>query len=106
MSKNKSLTAHSTVESEFISLSYGTREVLWVRKLITDIALGDTHVLFVIGVLIRGCIWTVQNYLLSDRRSHIEVKFNLMKYKVWDKSLDLNYVKTGEIAAYVLKKVL
>lgn len=105
-SKKQSLTAQSTVEAELIALSFATREVLWLRKLALESGLIKSEVSSKLFVDNQGCIALVQNEVLNERTKHIDVKFNLVKDKVRDGTIILQYLPSALMAADILTKVL
>lgn len=53
-SKKQSLIAQSTVEAEFIALSFAIREALWLQKICSEVSVRITRKMITIGVENQG----------------------------------------------------
>ena len=78
-SKKQSLTAQSTVESEYISLSFAVREAMWLRKVANEMRIGDLKSPTLLHVDNQGCMSMAKSGGMSEKTKHIDVKFHFIK---------------------------
>ena len=104
-SKKKSITAQSTVEAEYISMSFAVRELIWLRRMSLD-----TGVSTLSGLKLysdnEGAISLSRNDVANERTKHIEVIFHFVKDHVAKGSVVLKYIKTEEMTADIMTKAL
>ena len=77
-SRKQTLVALSSIEVEYIASSLGAREVVWLRKLLSD--LFKRHLKpTVIYCDNQSCIKLSSNPVFHNRSKHIEIPFNYIK---------------------------
>lgn len=99
--KKQRLTSQSTVEAEFISQSFSTCEVIWIRKLVLKTGSMSQGVACDMRVDNQGCLAIAKTDRLNERTKHIDVKFYLVKDKVKDGTIFLQYVPSAAMAAEI-----
>ena len=104
-SKKQSLTTQSTVEAEFVSLSFAVREALWLHQLFKDTC-KNTKTSFTICVDKQGCIALTKQDRLIERSKYIDMKFHFVKHHVQSGNLLLRYTSTKQMAADRFTKLL
>ena len=104
-SKKQPIVVQSTVEAEFVALSFAVREAIWLRQLCfdTDVSIGEA---VTIGVDNQGCIAISEQDRLSERSKHIDLKFHFVKDHVKEGTIVLEYIPTDLMAADILTKPL
>ena len=105
-SKKQTITAQSTVEAEYIALSFAVREGLWLRKLMAETFLQPAKEPLDIRVDNQDSIALASNDLISERSKHIGIKYHLVKDVVRSGEIRVQYIPTAEMTAEVLTKLL
>lgn len=106
-SRKQSSVSHSTVEAEYISLSDGLKEVLWMKSMLEELGL-DEFVGKPCSVYVdnQGAISLASDKITSRRSKHIDIKYHFVREKVENGEVCLKYVSTQENLADILTKPL
>ena len=77
MSRKQKSVALSTMEAEYIAVSMACCEVVWLRKLFSELF---AHVLDTTIILCdnQSGIWLSENPVFHDRSKHIDIKYPLI----------------------------
>lgn len=104
-SKRQPTVALSTAEAEYMALSMAVQTVIWIRKLLKDfnIASEKSTVIYEDN---QGCIAMAKNPVNHERTKHIDIRYNFVREKVEDKTVEVKYLETGEMLADILTKGL
>ncbi len=105
--RKQTVTAQSTTEAEFLALGEGTREVLWMRSLLTELCL----VCFckkATDVLIdnESAKTIAENRTMSERTKHVSLKSFFVQGAVEEGRAKLQHVPSNENLADGLTKVI
>jgi hypothetical protein len=104
-SKRQSTVAQSTLEAEYMAAASATKEVLWLRKMMSDI--GQTPAVpTVIWCDNQGTIATSKDDAFHPRTKHIDQKYHLVREKVEGGDITVVHKPTTEMAADFLTKSL
>jgi hypothetical protein len=104
-SKQQPVVATSTTEAEYIALSQGTKEALWLRKLqgdLQDEPRGATR----IYEDNQACIRLAANPEAHARTKHIDIRFHMIRDYVEQGAVEVVYVDTNNQVADMLTKAL
>ncbi|KAJ9559500.1 hypothetical protein OSB04_004660 [Centaurea solstitialis] len=104
-SKKQNVVALSSAESEFRGIARGITEVLWVRRLLTEIGYppqGPSRILSDN----KAAIQISENPVQHDRTKHIEVDRHFIKEKLEAKIITLTFVRSEDQLADVLTKAV
>jgi len=102
-SKKQTSVALSSTEAEYIAAAHATKEVVWLRRLLTELGL-DLHSSTILHVDNQSAIAIARNPEFHDRTKHIEVRHHFLRHKVEDKEIHLEYTPTEDQVADVLTK--
>jgi hypothetical protein len=93
------------MEAEYIALSHGVQETVWLKQLLEDLDLKqDTVTLFEDN---QACIQLTFNPQQNHKRSrHIQVRYHWVKEKMNDKVFRLQYCQTNSQLADIFTKGL
>lgn len=105
-SKKQRNVALSTVEAEYIALSFTCQEAIWLRELTKQIARSDKDETICIKCDSTGAIATPKNYVTSQRTKHIDVRHHFVREKIEEKVICVNYLQTNEMLADIFTKAL
>lgn len=105
-SKQQSVIAQSTVETEFVALSLAVREALWIKKFKLDIPIDSTVFDITIFEDNQGCISLTKQNVINEKSKHIDVKYQLIVYNVQKGEIDVEYMPTVDMLADVMTKPL
>lgn len=105
-SKKQYTTAQSTVEAEYVALSFAVREGLWLQQLMTDTGIVKPQNGLKIFCDNQGTISLSNNEYQNERTKHIDVKLNFVKENVGNKNISLSYISTHAVTADLLTKLL
>ena len=103
-SKKQSIVAQSSVEAEYIALSFAVREALWLRKL--DGVFGSGSTPLGLGVDNQGALALSRDVVQNERSKHIDVKYHFIRHHVATGTVELNYIPRAEMVADVMTKPL
>ena len=103
--KKQTSIALSSTEAEYIAGAHAAKEVVWLRRLLTELGLhidGPTTLLMDNQSVMK----IAKNPQFHDRTKHIEVWYHYLHQKVEDQEIELEYVPTGEQVADIITKGL
>lgn len=94
-SQRQKLVTLSTTESEYVAAATASKEVIWLRQLLTDLGYPSEQptTLFVDN---QSALRLIRNPEFHKRTKHIDVKFHFIREKVEDKQIDVKYISTEQ----------
>ena len=96
------MVATSTTESEIIAATEATKEVIWLKRLFSDVMkLKHTTVLQVDN---SAAVKLAQNPGFHRCTKHIDVKYFFVREKVVDGSIDICQISTEQQVADIMTK--
>lgn len=98
------MVALSTTEAEYISLSNGTKDVLWLRRTICELGLECDRVKMYIGN--QSAIKLTNNTEGHRITKHIDVRFHFVEDVYERGDIDVQYVVSKEQVADIFTKPL
>jgi len=105
-SRKQSLVALSSTEAEYISLSNGAKEAIYLKRLLSEIGAFDIKMPVTIFCDNLSAQHIAKNNVLHSRTKHIDVKFHHVRELVKSNDIELKYISTNEMIADVLTKLL
>ena len=103
-SKKQTIVAQSTVEAEYIAMSFAVRELLWLQKICREVNLCYRNLLLYCDN--QGAISFAGNGTVNDRTKHVDVKYMFVKDHVKMGTVKLQFIATGEMKADMFTKAL
>ena len=105
-SKKQSVVALSTLEAEYVAMCATVREAVWLRRMYTEV-FNTTHTAptDIFGDN-QGALLLAGNDVIHARTTHIDVRFQINREKVQDRSVRLKYIPTAQKIADVMTKSL
>ena len=103
-SKKQSTVALSTCEAEYISMTHGIQEGIFLKQLLVDMLVfcnEDPVVLFVDN---KGAIDLGKNPVHHQRSKHIDIKYHFIRSKIQDGQFVLKYVPSKDNIADIFTK--
>ena len=98
------MIAQSSCETEFIAIAFALKEVLWIEELLNEIGvLYNTSVIFCDNL---GAVKIAENQGSSGRTKHISIGLELIKQKVNEGKIIVQYIKGTNNIADVFTKPL
>jgi len=105
-SKRQNVVALSSAEAEFMAASSLVQEVIYIRKLLTNLGFPQVSATEV-GEDNRTCIaWSEGSVGGSDRAKHIDLRAHFVHAAVQDKIVSLHNIRSNENVADILTKAL
>ena len=104
-SKRQSIIALSSTEAEYVSLSYATQEVVWLRQLLSNIGFKQTEPTKLYEDN-QGAIGLSKNPKLNSRTNHIDIKFHYVREGVETSIVNVQYCPTENMTADIFTKGL
>jgi hypothetical protein len=100
--------ALSSTEAEYMALTQPTKEVIWLRFLLSEILDRQYKKLPSITIFAdnQGCIALAHNPKYHARTKHINIQHHFVREKVEGGEVSLEYTPTGVIVADCLTKTL
>ena len=105
-SKKQPTIALSSTESEYMAITEGTKEALWLRSLLEELRMSDPKVPTIIYGDNQGSLNLAHNPIYHARTKHIEVKHHFIREKVSAGQVKLEYIPTSEQLADIMTKAL
>ena len=105
VSKKQAVVTLSTSEAEYVALSFATQEVIWLRKLLTDlrVTLPGPTVLMEDN---QGAITITKNPVGNARTKHIDIRYHYVCEAVQNRIVDSLYCPSEDMIADLLTKPL
>ena len=100
-SKKQKVVALSSAEAEFRGIARGITEVLWVRRLLTEIGYSPQEPTKIFSDN-KAAIQISENPVQHDRTKHIEVDRYFIKEKLEAKIIALPFVRSKDQLADIL----
>ena len=104
-SRKQSFLVESSSQVGYIATSMGTKEDIWLRKLIVELfgkPLKPTTIL----CANQSCIKLSENPVFHDPSKHIEIPFHYVRDMVEGEAIQLGYINTSDQTADILTKPL
>ncbi|GJW62311.1 hypothetical protein Tco_0111646 [Tanacetum coccineum] len=104
-SKKQKVVALSSAEAEFRGIARGITEVLWIRKLLTEIGYPPQEPSKVMSDN-KAAIQILENPVQHDRTKHIEIDRHFIKEKLEAEVITLPFVRSQDQLADILTKAV
>ncbi|GJV87558.1 retrovirus-related pol polyprotein from transposon TNT 1-94 [Tanacetum coccineum] len=104
-SKKQKVVALSSAEAEFRGIARGITEVLWIRKLLTEIGYPPQEPSKVMSDN-KAAIQISENPVQHDRTKHIEIDRHFIKEKLEAEVITLPFVRSQDQLADILTKAV
>jgi hypothetical protein len=104
-SKKQKVVALSSAEAEFRGMAKGLCELLWLKKLLTEIGFPPTSMMNLFCDN-KAAIAIAQNPVQHDRTKHVEVDRHFIKQKLEANVVQFPFVKSGDQLADILTKAV
>ncbi|CAL2235458.1 unnamed protein product [Prunus armeniaca] len=104
-SKKQNVVALSSAEAEFRGMTKGICELLWLRKLLTELGYKPTSTMNLFCDN-KAAIAIAQNLVQHDRTKHVEVDRHFIKQKLEAKVFQFPFVKSEDQLADILTKAI
>ena len=104
MSKKQGVVAQSSVEAEYIALSFAVREALWLRKL--EVILGNTATPLTLAADNQGALSLAHDDVHNSRSKHIDVKYHFIRECISQGIVVTKYVPSSLMIADIMTKAL
>lgn len=105
-SKKQPTVALSSTEAEYMAITEGAKEVVWLRRLFGELKLQDLTCPTTIHGDNQGSLNLAHNPVYHGRTKHIEVRHHFIREKILSREINLEYVPTGEQLADIFTKAL
>ena len=107
-SKKQTSVALSTCEAEYISLSLGIQEGIWINALLKEIleCMNEDSKRLTIFEDNQSCIKMTKNPINHGRSKHIDIKYNHIRDEVAKQNVQVVYMETKNMIADIMTKGL
>lgn len=103
-SRKQRTVALSSTEAEYMSLSDGCKEALYLQKLLQELKLGDFSKVK-LNVDNHGALKLAESTVYHNRTKHIDIRYHFIR-DVTSDCISLEHISTNEMTADVLTKPL
>lgn len=104
-SKKQKVVSLSSAESEFRGIVKGITELIWIRKLLTEIGFSPLNSCKLMCDN-KAAISISKNPVQHDRTKHVEIDRHFIKEKLEERVIDLPHVRSEEQLADILTKAV
>ena len=104
-SKKQKVITLSIAEKEFHGLTKGVTEVIWLKKLLSDLGLQQKK-LCVLFFDNKAAICIFWNPVQHDRTKHVEIDGHFIKEKLENKIISLSFVRSTDQLADILTQAV
>jgi hypothetical protein len=104
-SKKQEVVALSTAEAEYVAVSHGTKEALWLRSLIGQV-FGHFTELTTLYSDNQVVIALSKDHRYHARTKHIDICFHFIQWVISEGHIKLVYCPTNDMVADTLTKAL
>ncbi|KAG0572350.1 hypothetical protein KC19_VG087600 [Ceratodon purpureus] len=105
-SRKQPTLALSSTESEYMALTEGAKEAVWLRRLLGEIQVQNLNNSTSIHGDNQGSINLAHNPIYHGRTKHIEVRHHFIRERIQSGEISVDFVPTGEQIADILTKAL
>jgi len=105
-SKKQRTVALSSVEAEYIALSFACQEAIWLRELRNEINKTCDDKAIIMKCDNNGAISSAKNQMISQRTKHIDVRHHFIRDKVEKKIINVDYLPSEHMIADMFTKPL
>ncbi|GBN98877.1 Copia protein [Araneus ventricosus] len=102
-SRKQCTVALSSTEAEYVALSDGTKEAIYLRKLLNELHDADLKSVRLLSDN-KGAIKLADNPILLQ--THIDIRHHFVREALNNNDIDIKFVSTEDRAAHVLTKAL
>ena len=95
--------ALSTVEVEYIAMSFAAREAVWLGKLLVGL-FGQMLEPTMIHCDNQSCVKLSENLVFHDRSKHVEIQYHCIRDMVQRRTVQLQYIPTDDQIVDILTK--
>jgi hypothetical protein len=103
-SQTQPTTALSTLESEYMAMSKGAQEVIWIRLLLKELKVDQGEKATVLYGDNMGCIATALTQKTSQQVKHIDIRHHFIRETVAAKTIEVKHCGTLMMLADVFTK--
>ena len=103
--KKQSLVALSTSEAEYIAMCEAVKELLWIRKLLTELFRPLNHAIRLYADN-QSAISMAKNHQFSPRTKHIAIRYHFIHQHVENHDVAIKWTDTNSNIADIFTKVL
>ena len=103
-SKKQATVALSTAEAEYMSLSEGVKEALWLMQVFKEFGINTGPVRMFDDN--QGCIEMAKHPAFHHRTKHIDIRTHFIRDHIGSGSINLEYLSTGVMIADMFTKGL
>ncbi|CAI7816117.1 unnamed protein product [Closterium sp. NIES-53] len=104
-SKKQTETTLSSVESEYMAMFHGVKEVIWLRRLLEEIG-QEQKVATPLFCDSKGALGMARNVVLHGLNKHMHIKWHWLRKEVKRGTVNPIYIKTHQQLADFLTKML
>lgn len=103
-SQRQNIVSLSTTEAEYIALAQGTKDAIWLRRMLNELNVKcETVTIFVDN---QSDIKLANNPEFHNRTKHIDVRYHFVREIVNKREIEIEYVQSNKQLADILTKPL
>ena len=104
-SKRQTSVSRSTTEAEYIALSLASQEIVWLRRLLSNIGTQQDEPSIVFEDN-QGAIELTKNPKFHNRTKHVDIAFHFVREQVNRDVMSVVYCSTDNMLADIMTKAL
>lgn len=95
----------STAEAEYIAASESVRDIVWIKRLISEVCFGK-QIKTTLHMDNQAAIQMIKNPVFHKRTKHVDVRYHYIRERYEQKDFDLVYISTDQQVADIFTKPL
>ena len=103
-SQRQNVVSLSTAEAEYIALAHGTKEAIWLRRILNDLKIPCESIPLLVDN--QSAIKLARNSEFHKRSKHIDVRYHFVRDILNRKLISISYVESKEQLADIFTKPL
>ena len=105
LNKKQDCILESTAEEKYVTTTNNYNQVRWMKQMLKYIGISYKEPI-IIYCDNTSTVCMLENLILHSKTKHISIKYHVLREKVVEKEIRLEYVNTKEKITYIFTKAL
>ena len=105
LSKKQDCISQCTTEEEYVVAANNYIQIMWMKQMLKDIGIEFSKPI-IIHCDITSTVSMSKNHVLHPKTKHISIKYHVLREKVTEKKIELEYISTKQNIVDIFTKPL